>query len=70
MRRVAGSFFNRLVHERIESPNPLIEPTHEFKTLVASASLLIGILFMAHPSPAESAAPSEQLDDFFRKATT
>jgi ABC-type transporter MlaC component len=39
-------------------------------SLVASASLLIGILFMAHPSPAESAPPSEQLDDFFRKATT
>jgi phospholipid transport system substrate-binding protein len=39
-------------------------------SLVASASLLIGILFMAHPTPAESAAPSEQLDDFFRRATT
>src|SRR5438445_12788910 len=25
---------------------------------------------MAHPSPAASASPREQLDDFFRKATT
>ena len=39
-------------------------------TLVASVSLLIGILLMAHPSPAASASPREQLDDFFRKATT
>ena len=39
-------------------------------TLVASVSLLIGILLMVHPSPAASAAPREQLDDFFRQATT
>src|SRR5881628_945032 len=39
-------------------------------TLVASVSLLIGILLMVHPSPASSAAPREQLDDFFRQATT
>src|SRR5439155_25181520 len=39
-------------------------------TLVASVSLLIGILLMAHPSPAASASPLEQLDDCFRKATT
>jgi phospholipid transport system substrate-binding protein len=39
-------------------------------TLVASASLLIGILLTAHPGPAASASPREQLDDFFRKATT
>ncbi len=39
-------------------------------TLVASVSLLIGILLMAQPSPAASASPREQLDDFFRKATT
>jgi len=39
-------------------------------TLVASVSLLIGILLMAHPSRAASASPREQLDDFFRKATT
>ena len=39
-------------------------------TLVASVSLLIGILLMAHPSPAASASPREQLDDFFRTATT
>ena len=42
-------------------------------TLVASASLLIAILLMAlmaRPSPAASAPPREQLDDFFRKATT
>src|SRR5437867_12586297 len=39
-------------------------------TLVASVSLLIGILLMVHPSPAASASPREQLYDFFRKATT
>src|SRR2546425_13297485 len=39
-------------------------------TLVASVSLLIGILLLVHPSPAASAAPREQLDDFFRQATT
>ncbi len=39
-------------------------------TLVASVSLLIGILLMVQPSPAASAAPREQLDDFFRQATT
>src|SRR5437660_12564286 len=39
-------------------------------TLVASVSLLIGILLMVHLSPAASAAPREQLDDFFRQATT
>src|SRR5438876_4676704 len=39
-------------------------------TLVASVSLLIGILLVVHPSPAASAAPREQLDDFFRQATT
>jgi len=39
-------------------------------TFVASVSLLIGILLMAHPSPVASASPREQLDDFFRKATT
>jgi phospholipid transport system substrate-binding protein len=40
-------------------------------SLVASATLLIGgVLLMAHPSPAASAPPREQLDDFFRKATT
>jgi len=39
-------------------------------SLVASATLLTGILLMAHPSPAASAPPREQLDDFFRKATT
>jgi len=38
--------------------------------LVASVSLLIGILLMVHPTPAASASPREQLDDFFRKATT
>src|SRR5207245_9694932 len=39
-------------------------------TLVASVSLLIGILRLVHPSPAASAAPREQLDDFLRQATT
>src|SRR5207302_6846266 len=39
-------------------------------TLVASVSLLIGILLMVHPSPAARASPREQLDDFFRQATT
>jgi ABC-type transporter MlaC component len=39
-------------------------------TLVASVSLLMGILLMAPASPAASASPREQLDDFFRKATT
>src|SRR3989449_6213759 len=39
-------------------------------TLVASVSLLIGFLSMVHPSPAASTAPREQLDDFFRQATT
>jgi phospholipid transport system substrate-binding protein len=39
-------------------------------SLVVSATLLIGVLLMAHPSPAASASPREQLDDFFRKATT
>jgi phospholipid transport system substrate-binding protein len=39
-------------------------------SLVASATRLIAILLMAHPSPAASAPPREQLDDFFREATT
>jgi phospholipid transport system substrate-binding protein len=39
-------------------------------SLVASATLLISVLLIAHPSPAASAPPREQLDDFFRKATT
>jgi phospholipid transport system substrate-binding protein len=39
-------------------------------SLVASATLLIGVLLMAHPSPAASAPPREQLDDFFREAAT
>jgi len=39
-------------------------------SLVASATLLIGVLLMAHLSPAASTPPHEQLDDFFRKATT
>jgi ABC-type transporter MlaC component len=39
-------------------------------SLVASATLLVGVLLMAHPSRAASVPPREQLDDFFRKATT
>jgi ABC-type transporter MlaC component len=38
--------------------------------LVPSVSLLIGILLMADASPAASASPYEDLDNFFRKATT
>jgi len=34
------------------------------------SGVLIGILLMLHASPAGSASPYEQLDDFFRKATT
>ena len=39
-------------------------------SLAASATLLIGFLLMAPPNSVASAPPSEQLDDFFRKATT
>jgi phospholipid transport system substrate-binding protein len=41
----------------------------QFRSVVASASLLIGLL-MGHSRPAASAPPQEQLDDFFRRATT